>query len=80
MTKYPLTCPHCQANLDDGDIYEVVLEKYHDHFKATEAAGHFGWSMADKKRFSRIVGQYNLETDRTESYSCPDCRKEIMRR
>ena len=32
-----------------------------------------------KKYFSRLIGIYNMTTDRTERWRCPDCQKEWPR-
>jgi hypothetical protein len=76
----PLNCPHCGFDLDGGDIFEKLLVEYRgDEAKALEYAGHFGWTKAAPKRFSKIVGIYSIASDRTESYQCPSCEKKIDR-
>jgi len=75
----PKNCPHCNALLDDGDIYEHYLKEYGDEKKALETAGDFGWTKEDPHHFSRIMGIYSYVTDRCESWECPDCKKEIIR-
>lgn len=74
----PKNCPHCKALLDDGDIYERFLKEYEgDEGKALETAECYGWTKEKPRRFSRAVGYYSMETDRTEFYFCPDCKMKI---
>ena len=74
----PKNCPHCNALLDDGDIYDRFLKEYGgDEEKALETAECYGWSKENPHRFSRAIGYYSLETDRTEFYFCPDCKMKI---
>lgn len=75
---YPLACPHCNANLDAGDIYDTFIEMGHDHERAELNASHYGWTPEKPQRFSRIVGQYDWDKDRTIGYKCPDCLREII--
>lgn len=75
----PLNCPHCQASLDAGDIYESMLKHYgeNDKERAKEAAKNYGWTEELPLRFSRIIAIYSMTTDRTEGWECPDCKKVI---
>lgn len=74
----PLNCPHCRANLDIGDIYEVMLSKCDgDIVKAAEWAAHYGVTFNKPGRFSRIVSIYDRGSDRHSRYECPDCKKVI---
>lgn len=77
--NHPSHCPHCNSLLDDGDVYEHFLEKYNDHEEALESAAFYGWSKEEPARFSRIVGVYCLERDRTTHFECPDCKGIIQR-
>ena len=77
MTEYPEDCPHCGKILDGGDVYEKMFSLYRDPERALEEAEQFGWSKENPVRFSKIVGVYNIETDRTEYFICPNCKEVI---
>jgi hypothetical protein len=77
MPIHPHECPHCHSNLDGGDIYDKFIELGYGEQRALEAATHFGWTKDNPKRFSRVLGQYDITEDRVMSYSCPFCQLEI---
>jgi len=52
MASNKYICRHCNANLDDGDIYEYFLSEYNDHDKALLSASSYGWTETDKKHFT----------------------------
>jgi hypothetical protein len=77
--KHPDDCPHCNALLDEGDVLEV-LQREHPNWSRIDSLLHaasFGWAIDDQIRFSRIVGVYDRELDRTTHYECPDCEEKI---
>lgn len=68
-----MECRHCNANLDKGDIFEHFLSFYKDHERALEAATKYGWTLVNKKRFSRTI---SVHPDEFPSFLiCPDCNK-----
>jgi hypothetical protein len=70
-------CPYCHVYLDDGDIYEELKKHYPDksHEELIVIAKDYGWTPENKIRFSRKIGVYDMEKDRTMHYECPDCGK-----
>lgn len=75
--KVPLECPNCKANLDDGDIYERLLEIHKDPDIALKYALLFDWNPENRTRFSKIMGIYCTERDRTIGWKCSFCDKNI---
>ena len=78
MNDHTDLCPYCGFDLDDGDIFDKVLT--HNDFNkdvALERAKEFGWTEENKKRFSKKIGFYHLEKDRTTHYICPSCKEKI---
>ncbi len=69
----PKYCPNCKAELDDIDIYQHFYEQYKDEAKAIESASHYGWTKESPICFSRCIGIYCREQDRTIQRQCPDC-------
>lgn len=62
-------CPECQADWHAQEIPTEYLEK-----------GYYGaWDGVTRRYYSRIIGMYDRELDRTTSYMCPDCGKEWPR-
>ena len=51
-------CRYCKLDLDDGDIYEVLsADSYYKNYSQDDlikAAGTYGWTVENKKRFSKI--------------------------
>lgn len=72
-------CPHCNLELDNGDIFEHFLAKYGDEVKAREAAAHYGATPENPQRFSNKIGVYDRGSDRTIYYKCPNCAEKIER-
>ncbi len=68
-------CPHCNADLDGGSIWQEFFEKFNDEAKADEAAAMYG-ATRDKGQRGRAIGIYDFVKDRTMVYRCPDCGKE----
>ena len=88
-------CPECDENWDGGDIYEHFLEakfnpnhEQHDSYAdktlddIKEAAGSYGWSEDNPKRFGKIIGvdcSRDLNADEEDRYDgvsywqCPNC-------
>jgi hypothetical protein len=66
-------CPHCNALLDDGDIFEVYMAKYGDEEKARKYARDHGWTEHNRKQFSRAVIMQAVNTG-GQCTICPDCK------
>lgn len=76
-------CPKCKANWDGGDIYEqLLLSDYYQGKSDAEikkAAGMYGWTPKNPKRFSKIIG-VELSWDHPNHYEgvsyweCPGCK------
>jgi len=68
-------CPHCNANLD-GDLvinYPLSQGKTMDEAIAY-AKNYAGWEQYKVlNRWSRAIGLYDINRDRTTAYRCPDC-------
>lgn len=77
MVENPTHCPHCNYLLDDGDIYERMLEMLMDEGAAARVAESYGWSKENPLRFSKIMGIYSWEYDRITHHECPECRERI---
>lgn len=75
--RYPRNCPHCDADLDGGDIYESFISMGKSEEESLEIASGYGWSKETPYRFSNIVGQVDLIQDRITHYTCPECEKTI---
>jgi DNA-directed RNA polymerase subunit RPC12/RpoP len=66
-------CQHCNANLDDGDIFEYFFVKYNDYEKAIRVATQYGWSENNRIHFNKsIIIQSEYES---QYVICPDCGK-----
>lgn len=66
-------CRHCGADLDKGDVYEVMLVQYGgDAKRALQAAKAYGWSESKRIHFNRSV---IVQPDgRPQWVECPDCK------
>ena len=73
-----LICPHCNFNLDGGDVYEKLLEIYKDQEKALAGAAEFGWTPTSKHRFTKILSIYCREKDATIGWICPHCENALQ--
>ena len=85
-TKEGDCCPECKANWDGGDILEELVRLkdegtfYQNYSDADliKAAGDYGWTQENKKRFSHLIGM-ELSMDDPEHYDgvsywiCPEC-------
>jgi hypothetical protein len=81
MTDFQDLCPHCDYNLDDGDIYEKMKDAYPDKPEEVvlQYCNDFGWTPENKKRFSKKVGVYSMERDRVLYYECPECKGRVKK-
>jgi hypothetical protein len=72
-------CPHCKADLDGKLILDTFLDDVVPMETALEYASHYsGWEQHGKlNRYSRAIGIYDFDKDRTIAYQCPDCEEEF---
>lgn len=68
-------CPNCGINFDDGLIFDTFMEKYQDEEKALKSASAYG-ATKTKGKWGRKIGIYDMHTDRTVKWKCPDCEHE----
>ena len=66
------TCSACGADLRGGPIPTEYLHMY-----GGEAVCPYG--CGSPRHYSRLIGIYDIERDRTASWLCPDCGKETPR-
>lgn len=66
------TCSHCGADLRGPAVADEHLQHYGGDRVCRYGCG---WPT----HYSRLVGVYNANTDRTESWMCPDCEHEEKR-
>lgn len=66
-------CKHCEANLNDGDIFDVLKMKHSDLKDEIieEYASGYGWTKENKKQFSRKIIVQPVNKPQYEM--CPDC-------
>ena len=69
-----MICRYCTENLDGGDVFEALRERYPDQTEAEtlRAARSYGWRKEQPIRFSREV---TVQTERgdPEFTICPVC-------
>lgn len=68
-------CPHCNANLDGELVIDYPLSQGKTMEEALEYAAYYaGWEEhGAKNRWGRQIGIYDMNSDRTIEYKCPDC-------
>lgn len=75
-----MICPNCKADLAGELIYDAMLAQCGgDEPKAAERSAYYGATKENGKRFGREIALYNLHTDMTYAYRCPDCKHEWPR-
>lgn len=72
-------CPKCGVSLEGGSIWETFFEKYGSEQEATRVAEMYGATKENNLQWGRQIGIYDLNTDRTVSWRCPDCNHEWPR-
>lgn len=65
-------CPNCKVDLSGEYIWDHFFKEKRSEEEATRIAEMYGASKG-KGKFSRKIGLYNLEEDRTFAWQCPDC-------
>lgn len=70
-------CPHCNVDLDGDLVIDYPLSQGKTREEALEyASSYCGWDEhGEKNRFSRAIGLYDINKDRTTAYRCPNCNK-----
>ena len=70
-------CPHCNADLDGDLVIDYPLSnRYSPDLVLEYVSSYAGWNEhGEKNRFSRAIGLYDINKDRTTAYRCPDCNK-----
>jgi hypothetical protein len=76
-------CPHCDMELDGGDIYTTLKNNTLYQDKTDEdvikIAQTYGWTKHNKKRFSKMIIVQPL--DRGSSHvKCPYCDSKLLSR
>ena len=69
-----MNCKHCKLNLNDGNIFETLKQKYvyESDEKIKEKAYMYGWSETNNKCFSKeIIIQFD---DKPQIVICPQCK------
>jgi len=66
-------CQHCGVDLDAGDVYQVIMEKFcYTPDQALIAARAYGWSETNKIHFLKSI---IVQPDREPQYEeCPSCK------
>lgn len=68
-------CQHCNSDLSDGDIFDVLFAQCNDYEQALIRAKRYGWSEINKIHFNRsTIIQYPY--NKKQIVICPDCGKE----
>lgn len=65
-------CPHCNADLNGGSIWQAFMDKTGDEAEADRIAQFFG-ATRTTGQWGRQIALYDRETDRTLGIKCPDC-------
>jgi hypothetical protein len=81
MAETPLVepCPHCNCELDDGDIYTKLRHnKYYTDKTDVEvklSATYYGWTTNNGKRFTKKIVVQPL--DGIQYLICPECKHRL---
>lgn len=65
-------CPNCGVDLNGGSIWEHFFKEKGNAEEADRIAEMYG-ATREKGQWGREIGIYNMETDRTVQWKCPDC-------
>lgn len=71
-------CPHCNSDMDGELIVDTFIKQGKIEEEAIKYASNYaGWDQYGiDNRWSRKIGLYDLQKDRTIKYKCPDCNEE----
>lgn len=74
-------CPHCNANLDGDLVISYPLSQGKTQEETIDYAKYYaGWEEHGlENRWGRQIAIYDLKSDRTVRYRCPDCNGEWNR-
>lgn len=69
-------CPHCNANMDGDLVIEYPLKRGESIDEALDYAKFYtGWKEHGLlNRWGRQIAIYDIGSDRTVAYRCPDCQ------
>lgn len=65
-------CPNCNVDLNGGSIWEHFFKEKGSEEEADRSAAMYG-ATREKGQWGRAIGIYDMDTDRTVSWKCPDC-------
>lgn len=65
-------CPKCNADLDGGSIWEHFFKEKGSEEEADRIAKLYG-ATRTTGQWGRQIGNYDLDSDRVTSWTCPDC-------
>ena len=70
-------CPHCNADLDGDLVIDSLIKFGYPQNEVIEYAKYYqGYSeYGEFNRFTRKIGIYDVNKDRTIKWRCPDCKK-----
>jgi rubrerythrin len=71
-------CPRCKVSLEGSLIFDTFLAKYNNEERALEAAKAYGATKTEG-RWSKKIGLYDQNIDRTVAWRCPNCGHEWPR-
>lgn len=74
-------CPHCNADMDGELVYDSFIDAGYDcdiaDKWAKQVSGYEKHGLLNK--WSRCLSIYDITSDRTINYECPDCSKQWNR-
>lgn len=65
-------CPKCGCDLDGGSIWKYFFEQSGSEDDADRTSAMYG-ATRERGQWGREIGIYDLNTDRTIAWQCPDC-------
>lgn len=68
-------CPRCHLDLDGERIWESFNKIKASEEDADRAAALYG-ATRERGKFSRAIGIYSMDRDRTVAFRCPECNHE----
>lgn len=67
-------CQHCQAELDNGDVFEFFLKQTKDADLAEKNAKLYGWTETNRIHFQKAI--IIQPTSGPQFVICPYCREQ----
>lgn len=71
-------CPHCNADMNGGSIWQTFFERTGSEEEADKSASMYG-ATRDSGCWGRVIALYCQDRDRTVGFKCPDCHGEWER-